>query len=299
MNTLFVKAPAITLRFVLLLLISTVAMVADHRYRVLEMPRGWLLTVMQPIQFVADWPAQRWHGWTEVVAARSHLLQENKALLEINQQLATEHQQFAKLQAENRRLNELLQSIATSSLPTRYRLARIVQVSLDPHTLQVQINLGSQADVFLGQPVISSAGVFGQVVHLSRYSAQVLLITDSSHALPVIDQRSGQRAIARGDGPSGLLRLPFLAAHADIREGDLLLSSGLGKVFPAGYPVATVRSVSTPVGEKFAEVVAVPVADPGKVQEVLLLWPDRAVQTIEEPAADDLVDDQADDGDHE
>jgi len=289
MNTLFVKAPAITLRFLLLLLVSIGALIADHRYRALETPRGWLLTLMQPIQAIADWPAQRWYGWTAVVAARTHLVQQNQALLEANRRLTTEHQQFATLQAENHRLNALLQSVATSTLPDRYRLARIVQVSLDPHNQQVQINLGSQDQVFLGQPVISAAGVFGQVVHLGQGSAQVLLITDSSHALPVINQRSGQRAIAHGDGPSGLLRLPFLAAHADIQQGDLLVTSGLGKVFPAGYPVATVRTVSVPTGKKFAEVVAVPVAEPDKVQEVLLLWPDHAPPSGEEPTVDDLI----------
>ena len=275
MNTLFIKAPAITLRFLLLLLISAGMLVADHRYRALETPRGWLLTLIQPVQALADWPAQRWYGWSTLVAARTHLLEENTSLRSTNQRLALEHQQFATLQAENLRLHQLLDSVAISSLPTRYRLARILRVSLDPHTLQVQINQGSADQVFLGQPVISSAGVFGQVIHLGRHSAQVLLITDSSHALPVITQRSGQRAIAHGDGPSGLLKLPFLAAHADIQRGDLLLTSGLGKIFPAGYPVARVHTVSVPAGAKFAQVIAVPVAEPEKVQEVLLLWPDE------------------------
>ncbi len=273
MNTLFTKAPAITLRFILLMLISVAVLMADHRYRALETPRSWLLTLAQPIQVIADWPAQRWVQLTSLVAPRSHLQQRNQQLRAANQQLALEHQQFSTLQAENRRLNELLSSLSHSQLPDRYRLARVLRVSMDPHSQQVQINLGSDDQVFLGQPVISSAGVFGQVVHLGRHSAQILLITDASHALPVVDQRSGQRAIARGEGPSGLLRLPFLAAHADIQPEDLLLTSGLGEVFPAGYPVARVRSVTTPPGEKFVEVVAIPAAQLDKVQEVLLLWP--------------------------
>lgn len=289
MNTLFIKAPAITLRFLLLLIIASAVLVADHRYRALETPRGWLLTVMQPVQMIADWPVQRWHRLTATVAARDHLRRQNEQLREVNQQLAIEHQQFATLQAENRRLTELLQSVSTASLPARYRLARIVQVSLDPHSQKVQIDLGRRDQVFLGQPVISSAGVFGQVVHLSERHAQLLLITDSSHALPVVTQRSGQRAVARGEGPSGLLRLPFLAAHADILPGDLLLTSGLGGVFPPGYPVARVRSVDIIAGEKFAEVVAVPVAEPEKVQEVLLLWPDSDSQPEQLPTDEAVV----------
>ena len=281
MNTLFIQAPAITLRFLLLLLVSAGIMVADHRYRALETPRGWLLTLMQPVQAIADWPAQRWFGWSAVVAARTHLLEENRLLRETNHQLAIEHQQFSTLQAENRRLNELLQSVSVSNLATSYQLARIVQVSLDPHVQQVQINSGSAEGVFLGQPVISSAGVFGQVVHVAVNSAQVLLLTDISHALPVVNQRSGQRAIARGEGPSGLLRMPFLAAHADVQPGDLWLTSGLGKTFPAGYPVARLKAIVIPPGAEFAEVVAVPVAQPEKVQEVLLLWP-ASDQTPEE-----------------
>lgn len=273
MNTLFIQAPAITLRFLLLLLFSAAILIADHRYRALETPRGWLLTMMQPVQAIADWPAQRWHRWSAAVAARTHLLEENQRLRETNHQLAIEHQRFSTLQAENRRLNELLQSVSVSNPAMSYQLARVVQVSLDPHIQQVQINSGSAQGVFLGQPVISSAGVFGQVVHVAVNSAQVLLLTDISHALPVVNQRSGQRAIARGEGPSGLLRMPFLAAHADVQPGDLWLTSGLGKTFPAGYPVARLKAVVIPPGAEFAEVVAVPVAQPEKVQEVLLLWP--------------------------
>ncbi|MEL0082027.1 MAG: rod shape-determining protein MreC [Gammaproteobacteria bacterium] len=281
MNTLFIRGPAITLRFLLLVIVSAAILVADHRYRALEVPRGWLLTLMQPVQIIADWPTQRWHQWTAVVSSHVHLMQQNQHLRETNQRLVLEHQQFASLQAENQRLHALLGSVATASQPARYQLARIYQVSLDPHSQQVQIDRGSDDQVYLGQPVISSAGVFGQVVHLGPTSAQVLQITDEDHAIPVINRRSGERAIVRGEGPSGLLKLPFLPAHADIQQGDLLLTSGLGKTFPKGYPVATVRSVSVTAGNNFASVVAVPVAEPDKVQEVLLLWPDRGSLPVE------------------
>ncbi|MBL4622631.1 MAG: rod shape-determining protein MreC [Immundisolibacteraceae bacterium] len=276
MSTLFIRGPAITLRLLLLVGFSVAALVADQRYRALEGPRGLVLTLLAPMQAVADWPLGHWQRIEALIAARVTLIERNQQLQATNQQLAIQQQHFDTLVAENERLNALLGSVAISNLPVRYRLARIVQVALDPHFQQVQINLGSSDLVYLGQPVISSDGVFGQVVHLGRHTAQVLLITDSSHALPVINQRSGQRGVARGDGASGLLRLPFMPAHADIRQGDLLLSSGLGKRFPRGYPVAIVRSVVVPPGEKFAQVVAIPVAQPNQIQEVLLLWPEQS-----------------------
>ena len=277
MSTLFVRGPAITLRLLLLVGLSAGMLVADQRYRAVEGPRGFLLTLLAPIQAVADWPMGRWQRIETLITSRVALIEQNSQLRATNQQLAIQQQHFDTLVVENERLSALLGSVTISNLPVRYRLARIVQVSLDPHFQQVQINLGSADQVYLGQPVISSDGVFGQVVHLGRHTAQVLLITDSSHALPVINQRSGQRGVVRGDGASGLLRLPFVPAHADMRQGDLLLSSGLGKRFPRGYPVAIVRSVVVPAGERFAQVVAIPVAHPDQIQEVVLLWPDSLV----------------------
>ena len=276
MTTLFIRGPAITLRLLLLVGLAIAALIADQRYRALEQPRGLILTLLAPAQAVADWPMSQWQRIEALVASRVSLIERSQQLQAINQQLAIQQQHFDTLVAENERLSILLGSVTVSNLPVRYRLARIVHVALDPHFQQVQIDLGRAEQVYLGQPVISSDGVFGQVVHLGRHTAQVLLITDASHALPVINQRSGQRGVARGDGASGLLRLPFLPAHADIRQGDLLLSSGLGERFPRGYPVATVRSVVVPPGEKFAQVVAIPVAQPHQIQEVLLLWPDES-----------------------
>ena len=275
MSTLFIRGPAITLRLLLLMGVSVAVLIADQRYRTLEAPRGVILTLLAPVQAIADWPMGRWQRIEALVASRVDLIAQNQQLQATNQQLAIQQQHFDTLVAENERLSALLDSVTISNLPVRYRLARVVQVALDPQFQQVQINLGSSDQVYLGQPVISSDGVLGQVVHLGHQTAQVLLITDVSHALPVINQRSGQRGIVRGDGPSGLLRLPFIPAHADIQQGDLLLSSGLGKRFPSGYPVATVRSVVVPAGEKFAQVVALPVAQPNQIQEVLLLWPDK------------------------
>lgn len=254
-------------------------MVADHRFRALEIPRGVMLELLRPVHTLADWPLQKWQGFSELVASREYLARQNKLLEEENRQLQIQQQQLIDLRAENHRLSDLLHATSVLRKTQRYQLARVVRVALDPHSQMVQIGLGRAAGVFPGQPVLSSGGIFGQVIHVGSSTAQILLITDSRHALPVVNQRSGQRGVAYGDGASGLLRLPYMPAHADLIQGDMLLSSGLGGRFPRGYPVARIRSVAAVAGENFAEVVAQPVVDPDRVQEVLLIWSDSTGET--------------------
>jgi rod shape-determining protein MreC len=154
----------------------------------------------------------------------------------------------------------------------RVLVAEISAVDLDPFRHQVMIRKGSTSGVYLGQAVLDAHGVMGQVVHTTPYTATVLLITDASHSLPVQVLRSGQRTVAVGNGRSDALDLPYLPNNLDVREGDLLVTSGLGGVFPGGYPVATITSVQRQPGRSFAAVAARPLAQLDRSREVLLVW---------------------------
>jgi rod shape-determining protein MreC len=211
------------------------------------------------------------YGW-----ARSSL-EERSALLGENERLRSELldaefrlQQFDALSVENGRLRELLES--TARLDDRRLVAEVLAVDLDPYRQRFVLNRGLDDDVFVGQAILDRHGVVGQVVEVGKWTSEALLITDADHAIPVVVNRNGLRTIAVGTGDQGRLRLPYLTNSADIQVGDLLVSSGLGEIFPAGYPVAQVLELHERPGQAFADIIAAPVSALDRDQEVLLVF---------------------------
>ncbi|MCK4708166.1 MAG: rod shape-determining protein MreC, partial [Gammaproteobacteria bacterium] len=123
------------------------------------------------------------------------------------------------------------------------------------------------------QPFVDAKGIMGKLIHINPFSSTALLITDPEHALPVQVNRNGLRAIAKGTGSQTRLEIPHLPNNADIKVGDLLVTSGLGCVFPVGYPAATVVEINIDPSLPFAEVLAEPIAELDRSSEVLLVWP--------------------------
>lgn len=262
----------LTLRLVLLVVLAVSLMVVDHRYQHLEPLRGFLAGVIAPLRYAVDAPAT-WLGWTsERVTSRGELLGRIHELRRDNLELRARQQRFETLQAENRRLRQLLESSAKHD--DRVRVAELLAVDLDPYRQQVVVNKGERAGVYLGQPVIDAYGIMGQVIHTSPVTATALLISDPNHALPVQLNRNGLRTIASGTGEPDRLELLYIPNSADVRVGDLVVTSGLGGRFPPNYPVATVIIVERRPGEPFARVIAEPRAQLDRSREVLLVWPD-------------------------
>lgn len=160
----------------------------------------------------------------------------------------------------------------------RVLIAELQAVDLDPYKQQIVINKGSRSGVFNGQPVLDAQAVMGQVIHTSPMHSTVLLITDASHALPVQVLRNDLRTVAVGSGEISSLKLPFLPRNADIRKGDTLVTSGLGGVFPPGYPVARISQVKQEAGQHFIHIEATPLAHLDRSKEVLLVWTIEAHQ---------------------
>lgn len=148
-------------------------------------------------------------------------------------------------------------------------------MSLEPFSRRLLVRRGSNDGVYVGQPVIDAYGIVGQVTHVAPHVSTVTLITDPSHAIPVLDNRSGLRAMVFGSGDQEALNVPYLSGVADIKEGDLLVSSGMGGTFPAGYPVAVVTEVEHNPSEGFLTVRARPAARLNHGKQVLLIWPER------------------------
>lgn len=243
----------------------------DHRESHLESVRSVLSTLVYPIQYVVNLPVKTGRWISESFVTHKILLEENQRLRQERLLLNSRLQRFSVLQEENRRLRELLES--SMKLSEKVLVAELVSVELEPFSRQIVLNKGQNDGVYDGQPVVDSGGIMGQIIHVGPFSSTALLITDPNHALPVQVNRNGVRAIAVGTGQDDRLLLEHLPTNSDIKEGDLVVSSGLGRRFPRGYPVGTVTEVNLEPGEPFANIVVRPSASMNKSMEVLLVWP--------------------------
>jgi len=206
----------------------------------------------------------------EVVSSRENLREENAQLERRVLELSQISQQFLSLRQENARLRELLGSQAR--LPTEVLIAELVGVVPIVNSHQIIIDKGSEAGVGVGQAVIDADGLFGQVVEVSRFTSRVLMITDTSHALPVQINRNGVRSVAGGTGRRDALVLENVPVTADIREGDLVETSGLAGRFPVGYPVGYVASVTIAETSAYAEIIVRPTAQLDRSRHVLVVF---------------------------
>jgi rod shape-determining protein MreC len=251
-------------------LLSISLMVMDHRYNTLEFLRSALSVVVYPVQYLASLPAELGESASEAFASRSELEAERARLHTENLELRGRLQKFEALEAENMRLRGLLDS--SFKVGDRVLIAELIAVEQDPFRQVVLIDKGKTSGLYEGQPVLDANAVIGQVTHINPITANVLLITDATHALPVQVNRNGLRTIALGTGLINRLELPHLPNNADIEAGDLLTTSGLGGRFPPGYPVAQVVEVRREPGRPFASVIAETTAHLDRLREVLLVW---------------------------
>lgn len=247
-------------------------MTIDHRQHHLDSMRSFLSVVVYPLQWLVDLPDTSSEWFRESLSTRRELQEENASLRTQQLMLNTQLQKLESLEAENRRLRALLDS--SFQVGNRHMLiAGLLSVDMDPYRHQIEVNKGSLDHLFEGQPLLDSQGVMGQLIHVGPLTATAMLITDPSHAIPVQINRTGLRTIALGTGSIDRLELPHIPTNADVRVGDLLISSGLGGRFPPGYPVAEVINVEQDPGNTFSEVSARPRAHLDRSREVLLVWP--------------------------
>ena len=275
-------------RFLLLAIVCIALMLLDRRDQHLVRVRQALDVVVYPVRVLVDLPSSTWAEMGDTFAARDTLIAENQQFRRERLETESRLQRLAALERENARLRELLDS--TERVASRSLVAEILAFDPDPYRKRFELNRGLVDGVYVGQALLDAQGVVGQVVRVGPLTSEAVLITDADHGLPVSVNRNGLRTIAVGTGDSARLRLPYLTNNADIAEGDLLQSSGLGGVFPPGYPVGRVLEVTRRHDQAFAEVVAEPASSLDRDREVLLVWnePEEAPPAAEpeaEPAA--------------
>ena len=287
MKPIFGRGPSLQLRLFLAVIISVAAIVADSRFGVFSHVRVYLSSLVSPLQYIANAPGTLLDTMSTQVQTRADLIEQTK---QQEKQLFTLRSRLLKmdqLEHENQRLRELLGSPVHKE--SRKMVAELLSVDSDPFSHQVLINKGALDGVYNGQPVINDQGVVGQVLHVGSTTSRVLLITDSSHGIPVRVLRNDLRAIASGSGELDKLELRNLPRNTDVQVGDLLVTSGLGGRFPEGYPVATVTRSDYVEGKPFAQIEAKPLVALDRLRYLLLLWTDKKPEVHDkdalEPAA--------------
>lgn len=279
------RIPALGVRVLALAALSILLMVLDHRQDHLSTVRRAIGTAVYPIQVVVDAPFRLW-AWIRESTSDRNQLHLDLGRLQAERLLTNARlQRLAALEAENTRLRGLLE--ARTQVRDEVRVAEIMAVDANPYRHNLVIDIGKRDGVYDGQAIVDADGVVGQVIETGLTTSQAILISDPSHALPVEVNRNGLRTIAKGTGEFDSLDLPFLPNNADIRPGDLLVTSGLGGAFPSGYPVAVVRVVNRIPQEPFADVTAAPSAALDQVREIMLIW--SSANTPEDKA--DVTDD--------
>jgi rod shape-determining protein MreC len=226
--------------------------------------------VAYPVQVAVASPFEGWNWFRESVTTRDALRADN-AKLEADLRLAEfKLQRYEALEAETQRLRALRDN--TAGIADRFIVANIMDVDLDAFRERVLVDKGARDGVFVGQAVLDSGGVFGQVARVEELTCEVILVSDPAHAIPVQINRNGLRTIAVGTGDTSRLKLPYLPTSADVVVGDLLVTSGLGGGFPAGYPVGTVATVKRDPAQSLAEVEIRPAAALDRSRELMLVW---------------------------
>ncbi len=260
----------IHLRFAFLALLSVALITVDMNSKTLSSARYYLETALYPILAFADSP----HQVSKMVSSRlkssSELLEENERLSAENFMQRADILRLKTLESENEAMRRMLNSPTRKT--SKRLFAEIVDVTGDLYQRRVVINRGTSSGVYVGMPVMTDTGLVGQVISVNYAFSRVLLLSDPLSAVPVINTRNQVRAIAVGNNNEDELIINNVPRSADFKTGDTLVTSGLGGVFPEGYPVATVTSVGISDSQPFASIKAHPTVDASTMRYVLLLW---------------------------
>ena len=269
----FRQGPSALTRLAVFSLLAVLLMVADSRYQLTRPLRASIATAIYPLQWLVLQPVRLVrHGgdYFESLSAAQAALDASEKKLNLQSVRAG---QVEQLSIENTRLRELL--VLRARLGSPGQAAQVIYDAADPYTRKVVIDQGAVNGVALGSPVLDESGVLGQVTRVYPLVSEVTLVTDRDQAIPVLNTRTGARGLAFGDPASkgGGLELRFMAANADVLPGDLLTTSGVDGVYPAGLPVARVAKVERQGNTAFAQISCQALAQVSGVEHVLVLAP--------------------------
>lgn len=264
------RGPAPGFRFTLYAIAAIGLMFLDQRSGWLESARYGLAAAAYPLHLAIDSPSQAVRWVQDAMQSRKELQLENDLLRSHQRELRIRQLRLAQLERENAELRGLRKAVPP--LIDKWLSGEVIQTESTSQRQRLLVNRGTANGVFKSQAVVAAEGLVGQTLRVGPWSSEVILITDPEHAVPVQVQRNGLRTIAVGVGDSSSISLPYLPIQSDLREGDVLATSGLGGVFPAGYPVARVAEVKRDGSSVLLQVKAVPLVEMDSVREVMFMW---------------------------
>jgi rod shape-determining protein MreC len=266
---MFARAMGPVARLALYGLASLALMVLDSRYDTLTAVRTGAATLIHPLQSGLARPFEFIGEAGEFFTQHGDLLREKRHLEAERQRLAALLQGYRDLQTENAHLRDMLVLVPPDAVEPV--AARIVRALPDPFARKLVVDQGSARGIEAGRPVVDVAGLIGQVTEVYPDSSVITLLTSREQAAPVQNQRNGLRLIVSGTGSDNLLEVRYLDLHADLKPGDLLTTSGLDGVYPAGIQVARVLSIEPPGQTPFRRAVCQAVGQIGQHRQVLIL----------------------------
>lgn len=242
----------------------------DKRLENFASIRAALSLPLAPLQYIVSWPAQIIQNVRSMVSSHDELIKENLRLKTDQLLLRSQLQRLLAIESENNYLKALLQS--SKQVKGKTLIAELLAVASEPFVHQVILDKGLRDNVYAGQPVLDANGVMGQIIQVGPITSRVMLINDPHSGVAVQNARNGLRAVAVGDSYSAKLRLLYVPKTADIRIGDIFITSGLGDHYPEGYPVGKVLMVDKDPGHQFTDIYLQPSAHLDSSRQVLLVW---------------------------
>jgi rod shape-determining protein MreC len=272
-------------KLIIFVALSILLISLDQRGEHISRIRTALSVITYPIQVTAAIPGIFFSAIADSMDRDDDTIEEEYQKLKTERPLLLARlQRYEALEAENKRLRLLLDS--AERVANKAIVAELLEVHPDPFTQTIIIARGSSKGVFRGQPVIDAHGVMGQITQVAAFNSTVTLLTDPGHAVPVMVKRTGLRTIVVGGCANASLNLPYLTNSADVREGDMLVTSGMGGRFPPGYPVGHISSIKDNPNETHMWVTAKPAAQLNHYKEVLLVWPQQKEKEKEKAGGD-------------
>lgn len=268
----FRHGPGPFARLFVFALLSCLLIVGDTRFKYFPQLRQAIGVVIFPLQQIAYIPANIYDQVEEFIAS-FNLLEENIKLRQTYLENREQLLKLASLETENLHLRNLLGAVQQIETKTRTKavLAEILYTPRDPFNHKITLNKGSQHHIQLGQAVIDDKGIVGQITQLYPWSSEVTLLTDRDHSVPVQVVRNSLRSVVSGTGKNNQLELRYLSVNTDIQQGDELVTSGIGGVYPPGIPVAIVLRIERDPTGDFAQIISTPVAGVDRNRQVLIL----------------------------
>ncbi|MFI3180825.1 MAG: rod shape-determining protein MreC [Methylococcales bacterium] len=270
MKLLFATGSSINMRLMLAIIASIVLLITEYRSERLMPVRATLSIATDSLKYLVDLPISLFENASEALNSYSTLKTENTDLRQKQLIHKTQLLKFEALEKENIRLRALLEN--SFKLGEQVLIAELLSINLVPYEHIVVVNKGTRFGVHPRQPVLDENGVVGQVFRALPFTSEIMLITDPNHAIPVQVNRNGLLTIAVGSGILNQLNLPYLPNNSDIQAGDLLVTSGLGGTFPAGYPVAVVDNFPQTSNKSITHITATPKAMLDRNRELLIVW---------------------------